>query len=83
MIGYKKALDKTLECIRPVGVESVSVTESIDRIAGADMYALVNSPSEDVSLKDGYAVCPADIAHAGPENPVKLTLQSILTKDIA
>ena len=44
------------------------------RVAARDLYALVDSPSIDASLKDGYAIRSADIVEATAENPVRLRL---------
>ncbi len=73
-LGLAEALRMTLQAISPLPAESVSLVESVDRVAASDLYALVDSPSTDVSLKDGYAVLSRDIDHATPENPVRLPL---------
>ncbi len=73
-LGLAEALRMTLEAVCPLPAESVSLVESVDRVAASDLYALVDSPSTDVSLKDGYAVLSRDIDHATPENPVRLLL---------
>ncbi|MDD5207561.1 MAG: molybdopterin molybdotransferase MoeA [Desulfobacterales bacterium] len=72
LISYSKALELTLEAISPLEAETVSLFNLINRIAANDLFALVDSPERDVSLKDGYAVQSADIAQATPERPVKL-----------
>jgi molybdopterin molybdotransferase len=85
-LGLEKALSITLEQIKPLAVESVKLAECTDRVAASDLYALVNSPSMDSSLKDGYAVLSHEVADATPEMPVRLKLAGILapggTKDI-
>ena len=85
-LGLEKALSITLEHIKPLAVESVKLAECTDRVAASDLYALVNSPSMDSSLKDGYAVLSHEVADATPEMPVRLKLAGILapggTKDI-
>ena len=48
--------------------------DSVDRVAASDLYALVDSPSVDASLKDGYAVLSHEVADATAENPVRLRL---------
>jgi molybdopterin molybdotransferase len=73
-IGLQEALCLTLKNIRPLPAENVSLVDSVDRIAAADLYALVNSPSMDSSRKDGYAVLAHEIAHATVENPIRLRL---------
>ncbi len=73
-LGLKEALRLTLEGIKPLPAENVALIDSIDRIAASDLYALVDSPSTDASLKDGYAVLSDDVAKATAENPVRLKL---------
>ena len=73
-LGLEKALSITLEHIKPLAVESIELTESTDRVAASDLYALVDSPSMDSSLKDGYAVLSHEVADATPEMPVRLKL---------
>ncbi len=73
-LGLGKALALTLEHIKPLPAENINLAESTDRIAASDLYALVNAPSIDSSLKDGYAVLSQDISDATPECPVSLRL---------
>lgn len=73
-LGLGKALTITLEHMKPLGVESVELAESTDRIASSDLYALVDSPSLDSSSKDGYAVLSQEVARATPEMPVCLKM---------
>ena len=77
-LGLEKALSITLEHIQPLAVENVTLAECTDRIAASDLYALVNSPSMDSSMKDGYAVASHEVANATPEKPVRLNLAGIL-----
>lgn len=71
-LGLEEALTLTLERLAPLGTESVPLLEAVDRIAAHDLHAMVDSPSVDASLKDGYAVCSADIASASADTPVQL-----------
>jgi molybdopterin molybdotransferase len=71
-LGLLDALSLTLEHIKPLPVEEVALIESVDRTAASDLYALVDSPSMDASLKDGYAVVSSEVADATPEIPVRL-----------
>lgn len=77
-LGLKEALAITLEHIRPLGIEEVALSECTDRIAAADLCALVDSPSIDSSLKDGYAVRSCEVAGATLEAPVCLRLTGCL-----
>ena len=71
-LGLKEALRLTMEWIKPLPAENVALAESVDRIAAADLRALVDSPSVDASRKDGFAVLSRDLADATAENPVTL-----------
>ncbi len=73
-LGLGKALSITLEHIKPLPSENIKLAESTDRITASDLYALVDSPSVDSSLKDGYAVVSHEVADATPEMPVRLKL---------
>jgi len=74
MIGYKEALERTLQAIRPLGAEAVPLLQLVGRVAAEDVFATVDSPSVDASFKDGYAVRSADVSGARPECPVRLRL---------
>ncbi|MEI7433550.1 MAG: molybdopterin molybdotransferase MoeA [Methanomicrobiales archaeon] len=73
-LGLQEALRLTLKEIKQLPTENVSLVDSVDRIAAADLYALVDSPTMDSSRKDGYAVIAHEIAGATVENPVRLRL---------
>lgn len=77
-IGLEKALSITLENIKPLPAENVELVACVDRVAGADLYALVDSPSMDASLKDGYAVLSHEVADAAPDRPVRLKMTGYL-----
>ncbi|QTA90935.1 molybdopterin molybdotransferase MoeA [Desulfonema magnum] len=72
--GYEEALKMTLETISPLGRDQVDLPECTDRIIADDLYALVNSPSIDASMKDGYAVRSDEIEQATHENMVRLNV---------
>ena len=74
MLSFDNAFQQTLTHISPLDSEQVELVQATGRIAAADLLAQVNSPSVDVSLKDGYAIQSADIADAAPQNPVHLQL---------
>ena len=72
-VGLDEALKLTLENIQPLTPNRVvDLSESVDRVVWEDMYATVDSPSVDASLKDGYAVISSEIAQATQEAPVSL-----------
>jgi molybdopterin molybdotransferase len=72
VLGLDEALRLTLEAIRPLSAENVALVDSVDRVAASDLYALVDSPSIDASLKDGYAVLSHEVTAATADNPVRL-----------
>lgn len=73
-ISYADALQLTLEKIRPLAPVTVSLRESVDDVTAADIRALVDSPSVDTSMRDGYAVRAADLAGAASSRMVRLQL---------
>ena len=77
MISYAEALQATLERISPLGVERVALPQATGRVCAEDVFARVDSPSADVSFKDGYAVHSAEIAAASSEAPVCLQLRGV------
>lgn len=77
-IGLKEALCLTLDGMRKLPAESVALVDSIGRVAASDLYALVDSPSIDVSRKDGYAVRSREISNAAATNPVRLKLSGTM-----
>lgn len=74
MISYNEAYRLTLERIQPLGAEELALVPAVGRNLASDLSGLVDSPSVDVSLKDGYAVHSADIAQARDGSPVSLRL---------
>lgn len=73
-LGLQEALRLTLESIKPLSAENVSLVDSVGRIAASDLNAQVDSPAVDTSLKDGYAVSSREVARATAENTVRLQL---------
>lgn len=71
-IGFDEALDLVRTNISPMAHETVPVQQAVGRVAACDVYAKVNSPSLDASLKDGYAVFSADLDNASFDAPVRL-----------
>ncbi len=74
MLSFNEALGLTLNNIRPLEPVEVDIIAATGRVAAQDIFALVDSPSLNVSLKDGYAVHSTDIATATPDHPVHLRL---------
>lgn len=73
-LGLEEALQLTLKEVQPLSAEDVVLLDGIDRVVASDIFALVDSPSVDASLKDGYAVLSGDVADATAETPVRLRI---------
>lgn len=73
-IGYSEAIDSVLTRIVPMDSQIVPISECGDRVVAEDLYAAVNSPSVDASLKDGYAVRSTEVEHASSEKPIRLRI---------
>lgn len=73
-IGYDEALSLALRSVSPLSEEWIATADSLGRIAAEEVRAIVDSPSVDASIKDGYAVISADIAGAARSRPVELQL---------
>lgn len=71
-IGYQEAYRLTIGGIVPIDSETIDLADAYNRVAAKDLYAIVNSPSVDASLKDGYAIQSVNIQSATPESPVQL-----------
>jgi molybdopterin molybdotransferase len=72
LISFTQAWQLTLETITPLDAETIPLSGLVNRVVASDLYALVNSPASDVSLKDGYAIRSVDIAQASLDKPVQL-----------
>lgn len=71
-IGFRDALGLVYSNVHPVGVDEVTLDQCVGRIVAEDLVALVNNPSGDVSLKDGFAVKSEDVVRASSQQPVRL-----------
>ena len=71
-VGYKEAFELINKHIKPVGTEKLSLAPGVGRVAAEDIVAKISYPSNDVSLKDGFAIISGDIEKASEENPVRL-----------
>ena len=74
MISYQEAYELTINNIHPLPAELVTLLDATGRVAAQDLRAQVDAPTVNVSLKDGYAVHPQDVAQATAESPVRLTV---------
>jgi len=73
-IEFNEALALILTHCRPGSWEEIELGGLAGRVLAEEVRALVDSPSLDVSLKDGYALYSHEVASAGPDRPVFLTL---------
>jgi putative molybdopterin biosynthesis protein len=60
--------------MRPVGVETVALAESLGRVLAKTLRSDMDVPPFDRSLVDGFAVRAADVATASESAPVRLAL---------
>jgi molybdopterin molybdotransferase len=79
IISYSQAFALTLGNIQPNGAEQLGIIQCVGRIAAEDLFGRVDSPSLDVSLKDGYAIQSRDIVAACPQRPITLRLVGAVT----
>jgi molybdopterin molybdotransferase len=72
LCSYREAFEATVGALKPLPPETLLLSELVGRVAAQDLLSLVDSPSINASLKDGYAVRSDDIATASPRHPVML-----------
>ena len=70
MITVEAALETVLARITPLGAETVTLTQALDRVLAEDVHAACAIPPYDNSAMDGYAVRQIDIATAPVTLPV-------------
>lgn len=72
--SFQDAFDATVGALEPLPAETLPLSELVGRVVAEDLRALVDSPSIDASLKDGYAVRSGDVAAASAQHPVTLRI---------
>jgi molybdopterin molybdotransferase len=72
MISFDEALNNILSHIHALGLEKVSLLESLGRVIAEDIHAPRNIPPLDNSAMDGYALRVEDIQKASPNHPIRL-----------
>jgi molybdopterin molybdotransferase len=72
MIGFQEAFHLVQENVPNGKIQGVDLPEATGRVLAEDVFAKVDSPSVDISLKDGYALCTADVTGAAPNKGVPL-----------
>lgn len=73
-LGYADAFARIADTVPQLGAEELPLDLGVGRIAAEDVVARISYPSQDVSLKDGYAVISGDIAAASTEHRVTLEI---------
>ncbi len=73
-IGLEEALNLVRQLIVPLESEAVSSLDLVGRVCARDVHAVIDYPSIDVSMKDGYALFSEDVARASSSTPVSLKL---------
>jgi len=73
-IGFNEAFQLTMAHALTAGTEVISILNSSGLVVAKDIMSVVDSPSVDASLKDGYAVISDDISKASKDNPIKLKM---------
>lgn len=76
-IGFQEAFDLTIQSIHPLDTAEIPLSESLGFVSAGDIRAIVDSPSADVSMKDGYAVRWTDISGATQQTPVRLGIEGL------
>jgi molybdopterin molybdotransferase len=76
-IGFQTALERTLANIKPLEAVEMPLADSIGFISAEKLRARVDSPSADVSMKDGYAVRSGDIEGTLYNTAVQLGLNGV------
>jgi molybdopterin molybdotransferase len=71
-IGFADALRMVFADTSPVKTTVLSLASCTGYVSANDVFALVNSPTDNVSLKDGFAVKAHDVENASPQHPTKL-----------
>jgi molybdopterin molybdotransferase len=69
MITFKNALNIILNNVKIIGIDNISIINSVGRIAAEDIYSSIDLPSFDISRMDGYAVKYSDTDNASINNP--------------
>ena len=74
MISFNEAFELVFSQIKALEPELENILNASGRVVAENLISAVDSPSVDVSLKDGYAVCSSDVEKASPENQIALKL---------
>ena len=69
-ISFDRAFKLITTNTSPLSSETIYLERSVDRVTSEDIISLIDTPSADISLKDGYALMSGDIEVASPKNPI-------------
>ncbi|MBN2076614.1 MAG: molybdopterin molybdotransferase MoeA [Dehalococcoidales bacterium] len=73
--GFEEALDQVRSNTWPENVDELSLTLCSGLVSAGEVKALVSSPTQNSSLKDGFAVISNDIKNSSSRHPVTLKLK--------
>jgi molybdopterin molybdotransferase len=74
MISVEDALDRIMPQFHALEPETIGLSEALERVLAEDVYSDSDIPPFPSATMDGYAVRSADLAVAGPDHPVTLTV---------
>jgi molybdopterin molybdotransferase len=77
LIGLETARDLVRRHIAPMAPEEVPLLRASGRVLAREVPARTDSPSADVSLKDGYALRSEDTVRASRQSPARLRMLGI------
>lgn len=71
-VSLEEAQRRILDSVKPLGSESVSIMEALNRVLYEDVISGTMIPRVDDSAMDGYAVIADDTQEASKNNPIRL-----------
>jgi molybdopterin molybdotransferase len=74
-VGYQEAFRLVVSNVKTVGTEEMPLDACVCRNLSENLVSRVSYPSNDVSLKDGYAVRSENVAAACARRPVSLRVR--------
>ena len=72
LLSVDKALENILAAVKKLAPETVSLSESLDRIIAQDVFSTIDLPPFANSAMDGYAIHHGDSDNADPDDPCAL-----------
>jgi len=72
MLPVDEAVRRIFECVEVMGIETVPLVDSLDRILATDVISPVDLPLFSHATVDGYAICYHDVEHASKGKGVRL-----------